>query len=632
MKSGGPRYRFGPFLLLPREHALLREGERVHLTRKTFDLLVVLAEQAGHLIRKEELQERLWGAAFVEEGNLNKHVSMLRKALGEREGAEKFVETVPRVGFRFVAPVERVEDAPAAVSSEPPGTGRRWAPALWLVAFVFVMTIGATLVLRRGDAASPETPPEWKAFAVLPFTTLGTPDSEWLGLALADGVITRLSGQRLLAVRPTSAVRQFAGSNRHDLAAVGRTLNVDVVLEGQVHGEGDAVRVSVQLIDVKSAASVWGQTFDQPLASVLDLEAAIAERVSSGLRLQLAAAEQPRVRRRYTDDIEAYRAYTAGRAELARYTRDGTERAIAQFERALQSDPAYALARSGLAMASADMHLRFAQSAEAEQWGARAAREARRALELDQDLAEAHLARAAVLRKREFEWDETLETSRQAFTLNPNLEQAYFFSAAAFYHLGLMEQATSAMERGRQVGGADVIEPARIEGLIALFSGDFQTARRHLEFVSHRSSRQIGDTYLALAHFYLGDRSRARRMLEQLSSGPVSSTTARSRATLAAIAAATGDEAAARRDLDAVRAGNYQDHHVAYSIGAALAQLGEPTEAVTWLRTAAETGFPCAIWYERDPLLEPIRRHPDFLALVAELAVRRDAARARHSS
>jgi DNA-binding winged helix-turn-helix (wHTH) protein/TolB-like protein len=625
MKSEGPQYRFGPFLLLPSEHLLSRDGRRVHLPRKTFDLLVALVEQAGHLVSKEHLQDRLWRDAVVEEGNLNKHVSMLRKALGERDGVEKFIETVPRVGFRFVTPVEPVKAPSDRIASRPR------VPAAWIAALLLLAALGTTLVLRGRDAVSPERP-RWKGVAVLPFTTLGTIDHEWLGLGLADGVITRLSTQRLLAVRPTSAIRAFAGASGVDLAEVGRALNVDVVLEGHLQGEGDIVRVTVQLIDVKAVSPVWGDSFDQPTASVLDLEAAIAERVAAALRLQLAAAEQPRVRRRYTDNLEAYRAYTAGRAELARYTREGTERAIAFFEQALAIDPAYALARSGLALASAEMHLRFAQGSDAEQWGARAAAEARRALDLDQDLAEAHLARAAVLRKREFEWDQTIEASRRALTLNPYLDQGYFFTAAAFYHLGLMDQARVAVERGKQLRGADLIEPARIEALIALFTGDFPTAARHLEDVSRRSSRQIGDAYLALAYFYLGDASRARGMLERLSSEAAPSTAARSRAALAAIVAATGDAPAARHLLAIVRTSGYQDHHVAYGVGTALAQLGEPTEAVTWLRRAADTGFPCAIWYERDPLLGPIRRHPDFLALSAELAARRDAARARHSS
>jgi DNA-binding winged helix-turn-helix (wHTH) protein/TolB-like protein len=626
MKSSEPRYRFGPFLLSPSEHTLLRDGHAVRLTRKTFELLVAFVEQPGHLLRKDELQRRLWPDAIVEEGNLNKHVSMLRKALQDREEAQKFIETVPRVGFRFVADVERLDSAPSPVSH----TRSR---ALWVAALCLIALSGATLALRMSQPRDSDDRSQWKAFAVLPFTTLGGAESEWLGLGLADGVITRLSGQRLLPVRPTSSVRHLAGAGtRPDLASLGKSLDVDVILEGQVQREGELLRVTVQLTDVRAGSSIWADRFDQPAASVLELEDAIADRVATALRLQFAAAQQSRVRRRYTDNVAAYQAFTMGRGELARQTPDGTRRAVAEFERALAMDPSFALARSGLALASADMHLRFASGGEAAEWGERAEREAIRSLELDADLAEAHLARAAVLRKREFDWDETIAASHRALVLNPNLDQAHYFTAAAFYHLGLMDQAIGAVERGRRTGGVDLVEPARIEGLIALFSGDFAAAKSHLEEVSRRSSREIGDTYLALVHYYLGDVARARRMLEQLASEPSPATAARSRAALAAVAAASGDRDTARGLVDAVRGGKYVDHHVAYSIGTALAQLGDPEEAVAWLHKSADTGFPCAVWYSRDPLLDPLRVRPAFVALMAALDQRRAEAARAHAA
>jgi tetratricopeptide (TPR) repeat protein len=295
-------------------------------------------------------------------------------------------------------------------------------------------------------------------------------------------------------------------------------------------------------------------------------------------------------------------------------------------------DPGYALARAGLAMASADMYLRFAPEHELQQWGERAEREADAAIAQDPDLAEAHLARAAVYRKREFDWDQTIAASRRALVLNPNLDQARYFIAAALYHQGLMTEALVEMERGRRVGGSDVVEPARIEGLVALFSAEFSRARQQLEEVSHQTSRAIGDTYLALAHYYSGDAARARVMLDELTREASASTSARSRVTLAAVSAASGDSRAARRLLDVALAGEYRDHHVAYGAGAAFAQLGDHRAAVEWLRQAADSGFPCAVWYERDPLLVPLRQDREFKQLVADLAARSEAARARFGS
>lgn len=261
-----------------------------------------------------------------------------------------------------------------------------------------------------------------------------------------------------------------------------------------------------------------------------------------------------------------------------------------------------------------------------ERWGARTESEARAALDLDPDLAEAHLARAAVARKREFDWNATMEASRRALVLNPNLDQARFFMAAAYYHLGYMEEALIEMRKGRSLHGADVVEPLRIEALVALFSGNFVPARVHLAEVSRLSSQAIGDTYLALADYYSGSVERGRKMLEALATHTSPSTASRSGAALAGILAAQGDTDAARAHVDRVLAREYRDHHVAYSLGAAYMQLGNIDEAVRWLRTAADTGFPCLPWFERDPLLEPARRRQEFTDLLIYVRSRRESA------
>jgi DNA-binding winged helix-turn-helix (wHTH) protein/TolB-like protein len=629
MKSGGTHFRFGPFVLIPSEHALQRDARPVRLARKDFDLLVVLVERAGSLVRKEELQERLWPDAVVEEGNLTKHVSTLRKALGDSEGAGRFIETVPRVGFRFVAPVEQVDGLPVVAASGErtarSGATRAIAPAAAIVIALVSLGVGFARLREPGANGSPA----WQALAVLPFTTIGGQDADRLGLGLTDAIITRLSAQTLIRVRPTSAIRGYATGARPDIAAVAGALQVDVVLDGHIQRAGDLVRVTVQLTDARKASPVWAETFDQPAGELFRLEDAIAERVAGALRLRLAAADQERLKRRYTSNGAAYVAYLNGRAALLRYTPEGTREAIGAFERALTLDPAYTLARAGLAMGSADMYLRFAPESEVQAWGDRAEREARRAIDLDPDLAEAHLARAAVFRKREFDWDQTIGASRRALVLNPNLDQAHFFAAAAFYHMGMMERSLAEMEQGRRVGGGDRMEPLRIEGLVALFSADFATARVRLEELSRLSSRPIADTYLALVHYYSGDAARGRSMLEQLAGERSASTSTRSRAALASVLAAAGDRASARGLLGQVIAGEYRDHHVAYSVGVTFAQLGERDTAVTWLRQAAATGFPCLPWYSRDPLLAPLKGDPAFTAFLAELEARRDVALAR---
>jgi tetratricopeptide (TPR) repeat protein len=366
------------------------------------------------------------------------------------------------------------------------------------------------------------------------------------------------------------------------------------------------------------------------MAELFRLEDAIADRVAGALRLQIGAAEQERLRRRYTENAAAYDAYLAGRDALLQYTPDSTRSAVASFERALTLDRGYALARAGLAMASADMYLRFASAQEQQQWGDRAESEAGAALALDPDLAEAHAARAAVLRKREFNWDQAIAESRRALTLNPNLDQPHLVEAAAFYHLGLMDRARAELDAARRAGVTDRVEPVRVDALLAMFSGEFQRARPRLEDVSRQSSRAIGDAYLALAYFYSGETARAVQMLQTLAADSSASTASRSGAALAGVLAASRNPDAARRQIDGVLQRSYRDHHVAYNLGAAYAQLGDAPSAIKWLRSSADTGFPCAIWYARDPLLEPLRGNPEFTVFLSELEGRQADAAARY--
>ena len=303
---------------------------------------------------------------------------------------------------------------------------------------------------------------------------------------------------------------------------------------------------------MRSGAALWSERIRVRRDEVFSVENVIAERVAGALRLRLAAADHERLRRRYTSNAAAYEEYLRGRSALVKQTPDGTRMAVQSFERALALDASYALARAGLAMACADMCLRFAAASEVEEWGNRAEAEARAALAADADLAEAHLARAAVARKREFDWNATLQASRRALVLNPNLDQPHLLMAAAYYHLGYMDEALIEMEKARSLQSADLVELVRIEALVALFSGKFAAARARLDEVSRLSSQAIGDTYLALAHYYSGSTAQARAMLESLETSKSASTAARAGVALAALLAAQGEAPAARQRLDRV--------------------------------------------------------------------------------
>ena len=623
-RSSG-QLRFGVFEFDAQTLELRKNGRLLSVRPQALTLLSLLLERHGDLVSREDIQSALWqGDTFVDfDQGVNHAIRELRAALGDAADSPRFVQTLPRRGYRFIAPVERpaadtsTRPTPDVALPSPPitpagkmpqSTASRQSRFLW-PAIAVAAALAATLITSiwlRPSAVAELNP---ATLGVRPFSS---PTDPVLGIGLANAISARLGGQQSVLVRSTDS---------------GEARGVTHVLDGEIVTAGAAITVLARLQDVTDRRTVWSERIVVRTDQLFSVEDAIAERVVSALRLRLAAAEQDRLRRRYTSNSEAYLEYLHGRAALAKYTPESTMAAVGAFDRALERDASYALARAGLAMACADMYLRFAAANEVERWGERAEREARMALALDPDLAEAHLARAAVARKREFDWNATITAGRRALVLNPNLEQARFFVAAAFYHNGYMEEALSEMEKGRSVHGVDVIEPIRIEALVALFSGSFAPARARLEEVSRLSSQAIGDTYLALAYYYSGSVDRGRAMLESLVGHRSASTAARAGAALAGVLAAQGELAAARTHVDRVVKGEYRDHHVAYSLGTAFAQLGDIQESHKWLRTAADTGFPCLPWFERDPLLEPLRRLPEFATLLEYVRGRRDSSR-----
>jgi DNA-binding winged helix-turn-helix (wHTH) protein/tetratricopeptide (TPR) repeat protein len=620
----GGRWRFGVFEFDAETPELRKSGRIVALRPQPLRILGELLARPGEVVSREELKRALWGDdTFVDfDQGLNHAIRELRAALGDAAESPRFIQTLQRRGYRLIGPVEQVVAAPDALRPGAPSTNSTSGSAgvsvatitsatpirsrIWAVtiAAAFLAAIGVVyLGLHSSEARTPARPRE---IVVRPFTSPADPA---LGAGIAHAITARLGSQQSVAVRSDAS---GSGAGAH-------------ALEGDLLAHGNEVTAVVRLQDAAGRA-FWSDQIKVRADELFSLEDVIAERVVDALRLRLAAGEQERLRLRYTSNSVAYGEYLRGRAALVQYTRDGTLAAIAAFARALAHDPDYALARAGLAMASADMCLRFAAPEDVERWGERADAEARAALESNEDLAEAHLARAAVARKREFDWNATVSSARRALALNPNLEQARFFMAAAYYHNGFMEEARIEMEKGRALHGIDRVESLRTDALIALFSGSFAAARGRLEEVSRLTSQPIGDTYLALAEFYTGRADRARSILESLVRSESASTATRAGAALASILAAQGEPAAARAHLDRVRARGYRDHHVAYSLGAAYAQLGEFEAATRWLRTAADTGFACPPFYERDPLLEPVRRHSDFAGLSEYVRTRRDIA------
>jgi DNA-binding winged helix-turn-helix (wHTH) protein/TolB-like protein len=505
-QSVGTVYEFGAFRLDPVERVLMRDDSPVPLTPKLFDTLTVLIRNSGHTVTKDELMTLVWPNTFVDEGTLTRTVSRLRRALGEETNGHRYIETVPRFGYRFLAEVREsaadggtvwegigvraalasqritkqqtadLEDLGTGVPdwdpAEPPGMGTvrpgeadaapesvfidTESPASPLIQgkqttarrararlFAARRAVGALLLLAGSVAAIAfavrshsnlkRTAPEVKTLAVLPFKQLGPSGAdEYLGLGLADALITRLGNLREIKVRPTSAVQNLAGDDR-DPASVGRALGVDAVLDGRVQKIGDAVRVTVQLVSSKDGSPIWAEKFDEGFNSVFAAQDAVARRVISRLAPVLTPKERESQARHSTDSPEAYEAYLKGRYFWNKRTTEGFRKSIDYFQQAIQKDPNFALAYAGLADAYSMDAMPKAEPA------------LRKALELDDSLGEAHASLGFYRTFWQCDWSGAEEEFKQAIEMSPNYSSAYQWYALSLAAQGRFEEAKAEM-------------------------------------------------------------------------------------------------------------------------------------------------------------------------------------------
>jgi DNA-binding winged helix-turn-helix (wHTH) protein/TolB-like protein len=634
----GSRLRFGAFEFDRSAGELYRDGQSVRLQEQPRQVLAALLARPGEVVAREELRERLWtGDTFVDfEHGLNTAIKKVRQALGDSAESPQFIETLARRGYRFIAPVTPVPSEPPVRAAEPP------PPVLehrHLTLFPGARVALAVLLLV-GIAASawiarlPATPSDRRAggpaqLAVLPLRVLAADGdrSAYLGVGIADAITTRLANVRQIALRPTSAVLPYKDGGA-DPARVAAALGVKHLLLGTIQQAENAYRVSVQLVRADGVA-VWGRTYDLPRTGLLRLQDDVAEQVVTALRVELSPPERERLKARHTPDAAAYDLYLRGRTLLVNYTDANMREAIGRFEQALALDPQYARARAALATGCAWFSVRFAYESEAVEWGKRAEAEARRALEQDSSLGEAHLAigSAAGTLYRGFDWTTVMTEGATALALDPSLELAHVARMRALYHLGLFEDARAEAQRARALNPSPNVELERLEVAVQLFAGDFKSAADQAAALLRRTDAPAVRHYLGLARFYLGDVAAAREILAGTMRG--GKPDVRAQASLASIEAAAGLRNEARARILAIERGPYMDHHVAYSLGAAWAQIGDAASSTRWLQQAVDNGFPCYPWFAKDTLLDPVRRQPAFTDLLSRLEAQYRAARER---
>jgi TolB-like protein len=548
----------------------------------------------------------------------------LAKKPGDRwQSTAELVDELKRIAATTTAPI---------VSWVRPLARHRRLAIGGILAALSLAAVGIWMAIPKPSPPAPVRTARVQ-LAVLPLRTIGemTDADRHLGVGIADSIITRLAAVRQIALRPTAAVLRYRYSDPSaDIAAAAKTLSVDHVLVGTIQRNADTYRITLQLVQSSDGTVTWARSYDVLQRALPNLQDTISQQVADALRLELTAAERERVQRRYTGNADAYNLYLRGRAAFVNYTEDAMKQAIRDFQQALDLDRDFAPARASLAIAEAWFSVRYAYETEALEWGAHAERDAKAALAADSSLAEATLANASAAGTLfgAFNWPAVIAGSSRALEMDQTLELAHVVRMRAYFHLGLFERMAQEAEAARQLNPLGNVEIARLEMMASLHTGAYDRAREQALTLRARSDAPVIGNYLGLAQFYSGDVAAARTTLAAVKRAGRADV--RSQAVLAGIEAAADDRDAARARALAIERGAYMDHHVAYSLGAAWAQLGDAAASVKWLQQAADTGFPCYPWLARDTLLDPVRRAPTFVALLNRLRQRYEEDTARY--
>jgi DNA-binding winged helix-turn-helix (wHTH) protein/TolB-like protein/Flp pilus assembly protein TadD len=627
-------YEFGPFRADGVRRLLFRDSQTVPLTSKAFDTLLVLILNRDRVLEKDELLKTIWPNSFVEEANLAQNVSALRKALGESPGEHRYIATVPGRGYRFVADVTQVGAAETEVTLERRTTaemvveeeieeGAR-VPARWNLPLPkAIVAVGVLLALGLGAAGwrmwkdkAGQAPnvTSTRSIAVLPFHPLDPQGEQALGLGLADAVITKLSNIRQLVVRPTSSIQQYAGPSADPWAAA-RALDVEVLLEGKVQTAGERIRVTVQLLRVSDRRPLWAETFDESFTNIFAIEDAISERVAQALAVKLAQGEKERVDRRYTANLDAYRNYLEGRYAEFKFTPDGLNQAIVYFDRAIGIDPSYALAYAGLADAYTTASDWVLSPREALP---KAEAAARRALEFDDGLAEAHgaLAHAEL---HEWKLAEAGKEFARALALNPNITSVYFAYSEYLSALGKQDQASAEIRKGLK------IDPLSPELLFMLefppcLAHDFEGALA-ADRAAMKAHPDFWPPHMAAGYAWLAERRFPEAVAEfEKARAPAPDATL-TLSGLAATQARSGNRPEAVKLLAQLQKMKAERYVAPFDIVVVCVTLGERGQALDWLEKAFEDQSEMMLFLEMYEPVDDLHGEPRFQELVRRVGV-----------
>jgi TolB-like protein/DNA-binding winged helix-turn-helix (wHTH) protein/predicted Zn-dependent protease len=629
------RLQFGVFEVDLSTNELRKQGSRIKLQEKPFQLLVLLLERAGRITTREELRRGLWSAdTFVNfDANLKTTVNKLRQVLGDSAESPIFIETMPRQGYRFLPPVVNLEsrslttgqsspvvpmwaNAPA-IPAEPAKASRwLWRHALFAALLGIAVLAVSLYLFRAGTAPVSRQAPLRVVLLVLPFDNLsGDPAQEYFSDGLTDEMITLLGRQYprgLAVIARTSAMRYRR--TQIPLAQVARELGgVEYVLEGSVRRSGSHVSINAQLFRAQDQASLWAESYEREVADLLAIQHDVAERIADSLVLEVVPDRSRRVSP--VPDSRIYDAYLMGLYEANKRTEQSLRKSMEYFQTAIQGEPAYAPPYAGLANSYLLSAGWLNMSPEDAYPKAKAA--ALRALELDENLAEAHTTLAEEEHEYEWKWADAEREFRRAIELNPNSPVAHKSYAEFLMHGARSAEAIAEMGRARDLDPLSLI-------VNTLVGFAYHNARQYDRAIEEYDKVIQLDPRFAPAHYFLGatlaqkeryDEAIAHlRTAKDLSQGASLMT-----AGLARAYAIAGRRNRARAELRELHQRGLHRYVSPYGFAQVYAALGDNSAALQMLdRAAAEHAFEL-MFLKVDRSFDRLRAAPEFQDLLEKI-------------
>jgi TolB-like protein/DNA-binding winged helix-turn-helix (wHTH) protein/Tfp pilus assembly protein PilF len=640
-------YEFGPFRLDPAEHTLLRDGRPIPLRPKVFDILLVLIENHGHLVEKEELMSLVWTEQFVEEGNLNKNISMLRRALGEDAGGHKFIETIPKRGYRFVADVREVNDsdeadsvmdAPATsriISAEDPSSGsqqiheypasasrpsqvrtqpfnRNWIPFLVVLAVLLAAVVYLVFVRERRPSLSPTI----TSIVVLPLQNLsGDPAQEYFVDGMTDALIGDLAKIGALRVISRTSAMHYKGTHK-SLSEIAKELNVDAVVEGAMQRSGDRVSIRARLIHAGADRQLWSESYERDFRDALGMQREIARAIAREVQAKLTPAEQTRLANSVMVNRKALDNYLQGRYLLDKAGQ--LPKAIEYLQSAIKEDPTYAPAYAGLAACYnllGSVQVGALPPPEARRLAEDAAVKAR---QLDGSLAEAHAALGWTYLYN-WNWAAAEQELKRAIELNPNSAEAHNIYA---FHLSAIGRAEEAIAEANH---AQELDPLSL--FISTQRGFALTnARRYDEAIEQFRRVIVLDPndyrpHLFLAIAYASNNRFAEAVARSERAVVLSSRAPSVLGTMGMCYGLAGRKVEARKTLEELLELNRRRYVTPVAMVHVYIGLGDKDRSFAWLEKGYQERSYFMAYIKVIPLVDPLRTDPRFDDLLRRMGL-----------